>query len=511
MVSRMSRTKNSIKNFKYSVIGQSMGLIISFISRIFFIKILGNEYLGLNGLFTNILTVLSLVELGVGNAIIYSLYKPISDNDIEKCKTLMYMYKKFYTIIGVFVLIAGISITPFLNVFIKEIPKIPNINLIYILFVLNTSISYFFSYKRNLIIANQNRYVATFYRYIFYFILNLVQILYLIITNYYIGFLVIQVLFTLFENLSISIKADKMYPYLKENNIKKLDIESKNEIERNVKALIIHKIGNVAVNSTDNIILSKYVSIVSVGLYSNYYMIVYALDIIISQIFTSMTASIGDLCAKEKEEKQYEIFNNVNFLNFWIYITSSVCLLILFNPFITIWIGEEYLFSNDIVVVLVINFYVSGMRKCVLAFREAKGLYYQDRFKPILESILNIVISIILAKRLGVLGVFIGTSLSSILTCLWIEPYILHKYGFELSSKKYFETYLKQLTILIIVTLITCFLTSFIHCNIYMELILKLIICITIPNSILFIIYRKSKEYRYFINKVTASHSQAPN
>lgn len=498
----MSRTKSSLINFSWAMIGQGIGLIVSFISRIFFIQILGNEYLGLNGLFTNILTVLSLAELGVGNAITYSLYKPLANNDQYKCKMLMQLYKKIYIIIGIIILIAGISLTPFLSLFIKDMPDINNISLIYILFVVNTAVSYFFSYKRNLIIADQNRYIATIYRYGFYVLLNVAQIIYLVISHDYIGYLVLQIICTLLENVFVSLKANKMYPYLKDKEKIAIDTDTKNEIVKNTKAMMMHKVGGVVVNSTDNIILSKFVGLVSVGLYSNYYLVISALNLIFGQIFSSLTASVGNLCANSDKEKQYNIFEKINFLTFWIACFSATCLVCLFNQFISIWVGNEYLFTVDVVLILVINFYITLMRKSVLTFREATGLFYKDRYKAIFEALINIVASIILAINFGTFGVFLGTFVSSVTTCLWVEPYILYKYGFEKKLLFYFKDYFKKLILTILIALFTYALCNLYSGNIYISFFVNCLICCIIPNLILFIIYRNSDEFKYFYDKI---------
>ena len=371
----MTRTKSSIFNFSCAIVGQGLGLIVSFISRIIFIKYLGSEYLGLNGLFTNILSILSLTELGVGTAITYSLYKPLSEKDNNKCLMLMQFYKKVYTIIGIIILVLGFSITPFLPIFIKDIPNIKNINFIYILFVINTAISYFYSYKRNLIIADQNRYVATIYRYSMYIVTNLIQIIYLLLFKNYIGYLVIQILSTFIENILVSKKAEKMYPYLKKKNKIPLEKNIRKDIIQKTKAMMFHKVGDVVVNSTDNILLSSFVNLVSVGIYSNYSLIISAINTITSQIYSSLTASIGNLCASSSKKKQYSVYKNINFLTFWVYCFCSVCLFVLLNPFIEIWVGKEYLFDIKIVLVLVINFYLKGMRNSNLVFREATGLF----------------------------------------------------------------------------------------------------------------------------------------
>lgn len=498
----MSRTKSSLLNFTCAMIGQILGLIVSFIARIFFIKILGSEYLGLNGLFTNILSVLSLAELGVGSAITYSLYKPLAENDTNKCKMLMDLYQKIYITIGIIILILGILIIPFLPLFIKDIPNIDNINLIYILFVINTAISYFYSYKRNLIIADQNRYIATIYRYGFYIILNIAQIIYLILAKNYIGYLILQIISTLLENILVSIKANKMYPYLKDKNKVPIDTTTKNEIIKNTKAMMMHKVGGVIVNSTDNIILSKYVGLFYVGLYSNYSLIITALNTILGQIYNSVTASVGNLVASTNKDKQYEIYKNINFLTFWVHCFSSICLLILFNPFIEIWLGKEQLFSMDITLILVINFYITGMRKSNLTFREASGLFEKDKYKALFEALINIVASIALAIKFGTFGVFLGTFISSIATSVWVEPFILYKYEFNKKFSIYIKHYIKELIILISIAIPLYFICNIINFNIYLTFIVKCLICLIVPNLVLYFIYKESDEFKYFYNKI---------
>lgn len=498
----MSRTKSSIKNFIYALIGQCLGIAISFISRIFFVRILGNEFLGINGLFTNILTVLSLAELGVGTAITYSLYKPLAESDTQKCKMLMQLYKKIYIVIGIVILILGVAITPLLQYLIKDMPDITNLNLIYILFVFNTSVSYFFSYKRNLIIADQNRYIATIYRYGFYFILNVFQIIYLIIEKNYIGFLILQIIATLLENIFVSLKADKMYPYLKDKDKVPLDSQTKMDIIKNTKAMMMHKVGSVVVTSTDNIILSSFVNVVAVGIYSNYQMISKALSTVTSQIFNSITASVGNLCASSDVEKQYNIFMKINFLSFWIFCFISSCLVSLYNPFIEIWLGKDYLFDISIVILLVINFYITGMRRPPMVFREATGLFYKDRWKAIIEAVLNLILSIFLAIKFGISGVFVGTVISSLLTSVWVEPYVLYRYGFNINFIKYIVDYIKKLVITVAISAFVYLCCSYISGNLLISFMVKTLVCLIVPNFVLFLLFKNTDEYKYFYNKL---------
>lgn len=495
----MKRTNSSIKNLIVAFGGQFAGIIISFIARLVFIRILTKEYLGLNGLFSNILSILSLVELGIGPAMTYSLYKPLAEKNIEKLKSLMRLYKKMYIIIGSVILVLGILLTPFLKYFIDEMPNTKeNISYIYILFVVNTAISYFYTYKRSLIISDQKRYLATLYRYGFYLLLNITQIIILIITKNYILFLVAQIIFTFLENFFLSIKADKLYPFLKQKNIKKLEKKETDSIKKNVTAMVAHKVGGVIVNSTDNLFISKFVGIAAVGMYSNYYLITNALTTVIAQVFSSIVASVGNLCVTADKKKQNDIFSKVFFINFWIYGFASICLYVLFNSFIKIWVGSDYLFTMTTVSIIVINFYLTGMRKTVLTFRDAMGLYWYDRFKPALEVILNIVASIILAKFMGVTGIFIGTAISTIFSCFWLEPYILYKYGLKENVRYYFVEYAKYLVLTIIAGIATYIVVNLIKGDNLSCFIIKAIICTIIPNLIFVLFTFKTKEFKYY-------------
>lgn len=502
----MSRTKNSIKNSYISLIFQGLGLFINFIVRIFFIKYLGNEYLGINGLMTNLLNVLSLAELGVGEAINFSLYEPLAKNNKEKVKSLMQLYKKIYIFIGGFITVIGLLLIPFLNYIIKDYNNINNVVLIFILFLLNTSSSYLFSYKRNLLIADQKTYIVTIIKYIIYIIFKIIQIIYLIIFSDYIGYLIIQVIETVLEYLASSLEANKLYPYLQEKNIKKLDKETKRDILKNTKAMMMHKVGDILVNSTDNILLTKIVSLTAVGLYSNYYMITSALTMIFGQVFSSLTSSIGNLCTEKNYKKNLNIFKSLDLITFWIYGFCSVCLFILLNPFIELWIGKQYLFSTSIIIVIILNFYISGMRKSVLTFREASGLFYKDRWKALVQALVNLVASIILGIKFGTIGIFLGTIISLVSTCLTVEPYILYKYCFNENVFKYYMTYISRFLILVITTVLIYSITEIINFDLIFNLIIKFIICCILCNSLFYLFFHKTKEYKYidekFISKV---------
>lgn len=496
------RIEKSIKNVKYSIIGQIFALIISFIQRTIFIKYLSTELLGINSLFTNILTILSLAELGIGTSITYYLYKPLYENDKEKITKIMNFFKKVYISIGFFIFIAGLLIIPFLRFFITDINSYKNIYWIYILFVANTSISYFFSYNRTLIIADQKKYVDVLYKYGSYVLLNIFQIVFIIFTKNYILFLILQIIFTFLENYFIYKKVLKDYPYIRNSSLKLENIHKK-EILKNSKAMLLHKVGWVVVSSTDNLLISKFLNIALVGIYSNYNLIISALNTIIMQIYNAITASIGNLHASEETntKKQEDIFCKIDFFTFFIFAFSTTCLISLFNSFIELWIGKDFLLNTSTIIIISISFYINGMRKSVLAFRDSMGLFYIDRYKSILEALLNIIFSVILVRFLGINGIFLGTIISSLISSSWIEPYVLYKYGFKMSPKKYFILFIKRVLVLATMICITYYINSRISINIkVIEFTLKLIITISLSIISLSIIFAKDNNLKYFIN-----------
>ena len=496
----MSRLEKSIKNIIYAVIGQFFGIAISFITRTFFIRHLGAEFLGIDGLFTNVLSVLSLAELGVGTAIIFSLYKPLAKNDVEAVKSLMALFKKAYTIIGGTVLLLGTILTIFLALIFPEISDVPNIRVFFALFVANSGISYFYAYKRSLIIADQKRYIATQYRYVTFFLVSAFQIALLAATSSYIMFLTAQLISTFIENILISIKANKLYPFLLDKNIEKLSKEEKDTISKNVRAIVMHKIGNVVVNGTKSILLSRMISVIAVGIYSNYFLITNALNAVISLFLQSVTASIGNLGASEEEDKKIQVFYSLNLIVYWIFGLSSICLFFMFNHFIEIWIGREFLFDNYIVAVIVINFYLTGMRRSILTYRDALGLYWHERHKPILESLVNIAASILLGMRFGTLGIFIGTTVSNLTVCLWIEPYILFKHGLRKTIFPYYKRYTMYLLTFFGAGAVVGLLVSYLNPEGIAGLILIAFICLTAPNIIFLLAFHRNSEFIYLLS-----------
>lgn len=498
----MARTQNSIRNVAVAMMGQLGGVLVNLLARVFFLHYLNHTYLGLNGLFTNVLTMLSLVELGVGPAMAYSLYKPLAEGDVEKIKSHMAFYKKAYITIGLAIAVLGLLFLPFYTVFMDQVPDIPHLNVIYLLFVANTVVSYFYSYKRSLIVCDQKKYIETGVHYGAYFILNVVQIVFLALTQNYVLFLVLQVISTWAENFILARKADKLYPYLREKNVRPMDKADSQVIFRNVAAMSMHKVGAVVVNSTDNIIISKIIGLAAAGLYSNYYTIIHPLQTITNQIFESIVASVGNLSATVKDgdlRRLKETFNNVFFFAFWVFSFCSICLLNLLHPFIEfLWLRNRgWLLDNGTLIVLVINFYLYGMRRPCLTFRDACGVFWNDRYKPIFESAINLVASIYLAKRFGIVGVFLGTMVSTVTTSLWVEPMVLYHNVFYLRLREYFLRFGAYTLVGLGICLVTTWLCGLVGYSL-LSLIPRFLICLTVPNLLMVVLFYRRSEFQYF-------------
>ena len=494
-----SRTKSSMINLIFALGGRLLNIITKFGVRTVFISALGKEYLGLNGLFTNILSFLSLAELGVGASIVFSLYKPIAEDNRDKIIVLMRLYKRAYTFIGIIVLAIGTGLTPFLNFFISDMPDIPNIQLIYLLFVLNSGISYFYSYKAAFIAANQKNYIVTNNTYIFELATAIMQIVLLILFRNYFAYLFTQVFFTILSNITISAIADKKYPILRETTKSRLDKETRSIIATNVGAAFFHRIGHIIVFCTDNILLSKFFGLLVVGLYSNYSMIITSVEGILSQFFTAITASVGNLGATASEDRQREVYGKIFFIQFWIYSLATAALAVSINPFIDLWLGKDYIMSTKCVIFIVMNFYLKGMRQVNMTFNSAYGLARYYKWMPIPESIANIVFSILAANLIGPEGIFIGTTLSTLAAPFWIEPYILMKYGLQGSLTRYYWMYIKYFATTFGMTAFSLLCASMIPFSGIMAFLVNILIVLLLPNIMIYLLFGRSPEFKYLV------------
>ncbi len=494
------RSEKTIKNVIVTWVGLAFLAVFGYVERMVLSDMLGEVYLGLNGLLSNVITVLSLAELGVGPAITYSLYKPVAENDESQIKALMRLYKKFYIIVGCTVLVIGLIMTPFLPFLVKELPTdVDHVFFIFILFVINASISYFFSYKIVYITANQRYYLYAANHAFCYVIMYIVQIVVLITTRNFIIFLLVQIATTAIENFRISRIADREYPILKSKEVHHIDEDTKKTIKVNVFAAIGHNFGNVVLNSTDNIIISKFVGLVETAYYTNYVLLTATLNTFLNQAFSSMVASIGNLIVEGTEKQKEDAFYLIYFVDFWIYSFCSVALFVLASPFIKLTFGPNFILSLPVVTLICWNFYAAGRRQACNSFKHAAGLLIQDVHKAYIEAILNLGISIVLAQKLGIMGVLLGTLISIYAVAFWMEPHVLFKYGFKKKPWKYYGLYLLYFLTYGIMSAVTYWTVSMINISGIGGFVIDMLVVCIVPNVILLLIWGWTKECRQFL------------
>ena len=432
--------------------------IVNFIARKILIQYLGIEYNGLNSLFHSIISMLSIAEMGIGTTIIYKLYEPISQNKIDEVNALMGFYKKCYNILAGVVLIIGLTLLPFISKIVGEINISINIYIVYMLFLFDSVFTYLLSYKRSILIANQKMRTIKKIHLLYIVSLNIVQIIVLFYTKNYYLYLVSKIFFTILENILITIKANKLYPYILEKK-SKLDIDTKKDLIKRIKAMFFHQIGGFVVNGTDSILLSIMFGVASVGYYNNYFLVISSLVTLGNNIFSSTTASIGNLLYSSNKNKNYDVYNNMNFINFLIASYTSCMFLILIQPFIKWWLGIENLLGFDLVICLTIYYYLRTMKYTISSFKSAAGIFYEDRFVPLIESIVNIVFSILFAKLFGLSGIILGTIVSTLVLYIYSYPKYVYK---KLFQKNIWQFYLQNIKYAIF-TLVFIIISFFIN------------------------------------------------
>ena len=502
----MSRTKNTLLNFSGNLINMFATKILGFISRTIFIYYLDKSYLGINGLYSNLLSMLSLAELGVGTAIVYCLYKPLAEKDYEKIDILMSFYRRAYMTIGMVIAVVGTILGLFLDVLIEDITTLENYQLYYYLFLFNTVSTYIITYKTALLSADQKAYKVTKYNVFFQSLAQVAQILMLILTRNYTFYLLTQILITTIQKIYINRFITKEYPNITFKSKTKLGKTETDSIKKNVTAMFMQKIGGYVVFGTDNLLIARFVNLITVGIYANYTMIIDIVSSFISSLFTSVAASVGNLTATDKK-REYDIYKTCYLINYLLASIASVCLYVFFNPFISLWIGEDFTFEKRIVIVIVLNFYMTTMRRSIEIFYNANGLFWYSRYKSFIEAMINLCVSIMLAKKIGILGILIGTSVSSILTSVMYDAYVLFRYGFKKDIVYFMKDFVIKYVLYMMLTIFSAIicekLTAMIGYHNFLLLILNGLLCVIVMFILNLLCWKKSDEFQIIQRKVT--------
>lgn len=494
-----SRVQKTIINTAAAFISQIINVILSFCMRTVFIYTLGIQYTGVSSVFNDILTMLSLSELGISTAIATSLYEPLKNNDKDKIQKLMKFYRTAYRLIAAITMCIGIALLPFLKYLITDVPDISeNISIIFILYIIKTSASYLMIYKTTLLNADQKQYVIKLLETVCIIGRYVIEIICLLVFKQYMIYLVIEVISIVIQNYIVTKRAQKEYPYAFKKTKKKLDKEDVKKLLRDIKGLSMYQISSSIGNSIDNIIVSSFISTTVVGILSNYTLIRRQLEAIVKQFFSAIVPSIGNLAAEKDIEKQYIIFNRILYFSFVLVNFCSISMFIIFNPFIKLWLGKEYLMDVNIPFIIALDFFLYIILQAIASFRTANGLFVKGQYRPLITTCMNVVLSIVFIKKFGVFGVIFATVLCRIFT-QWYDPFVLFKYVFKKPFRLFQIKYWSYICLYLSGTVITFSTVNLLTVkNLVFDILIRCLICIIIPNIWVAIFTFNTKEFKYF-------------
>lgn len=501
---KLEREKNAKRNIVAGSALKVTALLLPFVLRTVIIQYIGVEYAGVNTLFSSLLNVLSLAELGFGTAIVYSMYKPIANNETEKICSLLNYYKNCYRIIGSIVLVVGIILLPFIPHLIDgDIPDGLNIYLVYSIYLVNTSISYFmFAYKSSVLIALQRNDISSWISLIVTFLKYGLQIFLIVLLRNYYWFLLVLPLTSIINNICIEIVTRKKYPQYYPSGI--IDKQNKENINKKVKSLFIYKVGNVVSNSADSIVISSFLGLSTLAIYGNYYFVISSLFGFLAIYYDSIRAGLGNKIALESNDSVFSLFKELFFLQGVLIGWMTICLLCLYQDFITVWLhNERLMLSWEMVILLCLYFYSWAINDIVSIFKEAAGLWEYDRFRPLLASLSNLIINIVLVNTIGLYGVVISTIVCELtFSLLWGVRVLFTKYF----TGKY-KYYLGRLALYTFVNILVGAITYFV-CDrilmdsIYLSFVVKILICCMLPTGLFICIYYRSNLFRSSISRI---------
>ena len=506
---QIERTKNAGRNIVFGFVLKVFQLVLPFVVRTVMIYWMGTQYTGLNGLFTSVFQVLNLAELGVGNALVFSMYKPIIEDDKEMICKLLKLYQKYYRIIGIVIAVSGIACTPLLPYLIKADTDIPSELNLYVLYYMNlgvTVLSYWLlAYKQSLFQAHQRNDITSKIMLFVSFPQYLLQIIVIIVTRNYYAFLCVALFSQVATNLIVAAVSSKMYPNYRPVG----DVESgeRKLINKRIADLFTSKIGAVIVNSADTLVVSAFLGLTMLTIYQNYFFLISAIIGIVAIIFGSCTAGIGNSIIVESKEKNYEDLKKLTFLISWIAAFCSACFLNLLQPFMDIWVGDKLKLEFSAVIVLVVYYFIYEINQLLNTYKDAAGIWHKDRFRPLITALSNLILNLLTVRIIGIYGVLLSTVIAMVAIGM---PWILINLFSELFEMKRLKGYVFKLFYYAFIAIVACVATyyfcSLIHYDRLQGLILKMIVCVIVPNVVLLLGLGWFKEFRMclaLLNKIT--------
>ena len=513
----MTRTQNSFFNLITNFGASLLVVALSFITRSVFINTLGTTYLGLEGIFTNILSMLSLAELGFGSAIVYKLYRPIEENDRRRIQVLMKLYRQVYRIVGLVILAAGVCLIPLLPHLVRDYETLAdrglNAVIIYLIYLANSVSSYwFFAYKTEFMKATQKSYVLELLGYGVSAAFSLSQIVVLLLTHNFYLYVLVTVIFTIIRNLLYAIICDRRHPYLKEKIPDKVEKSELKEFGKDCSALLLYRLSNVVIGGSDQIVLSAICGLDTVGLYANYVSIRKSLDNLFYSFLRSIQASLGSLYAVGNLEWSRLIFRVVNFFTVWLYGIGAIGIAVLTDEFITIWpgVGPSFVVSHwvwnghtlvtPVALLLGIEFYLDGQKYYCGSFRNAMGLFQQLKYRPIFSVVVNLAFSLLLVPYLGMAGCVISTIIAALSVNLIVDPMIIFKHALKQSPRGY---YLKNLLYKLVIGgagVLTWFICRAIPWGGFFGFVVRGCLCVAVPSAVISLCFFRTSEFRFLVS-----------
>lgn len=495
----MGRVKYATRNIMFGFAGNIITMLAHFVLRRVFISTLGDTLLGVETLYTDILTVLSLAELGVGTAVNYNLYGPVARGETEKIKSYMLLYKKAYRVIAIVIAVAGLALVPFLPVIVGDPGYITlnELRIYYLIFLFNTVSTYFVAYKYSLANADQKNYIQTNVNTVTKLISLACQTAALLVLPNFLLYLLIQAGVELAQKIFVSCYLNKKYPVLKEKNVTPLTKEENNDVVSKVKALMLHRIGDMARLQTDTIIISAFLGVIWTGMIGTYKMFVSSVSNYVNVIFNSVISSFGNLIATEGEEKQFQLFKVYRFFAIWVYGFSAVGFLLLLSPLVELYAGKERVLATSIITWYLVDYFFKGERVVLSNFKTAAGVFEQDKYLTLIQGAVNLVISLALVTKIGMAGVYVGTVISGLIANI-TKPIIIYKTCFHRTAGSYFKDSLKYLVVIGVTLVILIPLQNFLMPQVTIPGFVMMIVVITVVfNGIFLAGFGRSEEFKY--------------
>ena len=495
-----SRLNITLINTVIGIASQIVLAILNLVLRRVFVNTIGLDYLGLNGLFGNVLSLLALTESGVGIALSYSLYQPIKDNDTKQIAVLLAFFKRLYTGIALIVLCLGIGVSFFMGYLVNDSSfSIPTLTFYFYMFLIQNIGTYFWAYKISYLNANQQNYIVSLIQMLIQCLVLILKIFCLYVFGSFVAYLVLNISYSILSNLCIAIYVDRKHPELLGYQDCKIGPNEKKMIWKNIKGLFFHKVGAFVVFGTDNIIISTFINLRSVGIYSNYAYVLTLFNTFASQLFNAIIPSMGNYIADKDENDIYNMYKNIQLLCFCIFGGGTTILLNAMQPFIQLWLGNDCMMTHSCLLLFLLNFYLNGMRNPIQIIKNSGGQFYDDRISPIIESTVNIVASVVLTKMIGLSGVFLGTILSGLAAPFWISPKIVFKNVFHKQVTTYFVDMGKFLGILLLACASSMYLSQIVMSDVLLlRFLTNILMSSFIFMLLLVVFFRKTSEFDYF-------------